>query len=191
MGQLDQAGRWGLLVPGLATSAEKQAFAVWMARTQEPGEPEHDRLLRLLFVPRTFSALVIDPADAILQFEAQLQREIRRHGRASTTNLVTWFGNTLMGILGAILIGTLLGGALAATHALGIATESPLLRMSFWPKTRTELWVKTAFLTLGLIAMVIVGSMITLTVRLPGVIRYRTRQARRLKKRNERLDRVA
>jgi len=177
-GQPDQAGRWGLLVPGLATAAEKQAFAVWTARTAEPGGSDHDRLLRLLFVPRTFTAAEVDPAGALPEFEVLLRRETRRHTRAATTSVGGWLADTAAGAVGATLLGALVGGAASATYAIGEATDSPLVRTSSWPSW-TELWVAVAVLTLGLVVTVVVGSMITLAVRLPDVLRHRERRARR------------
>jgi hypothetical protein len=70
-GYLDQAGRWGLLVPGGSTENERRLFARVVSRT---GESTLARVRRLLLVPEDSPMDEFDP-DGLLPGFAEILRE--------------------------------------------------------------------------------------------------------------------
>lgn len=180
-GHADQAGRWALLVPGMATAAEKQAFIDWIVRS---GEADRDRLLRLLFVPRTFSAAEVDPAGVLPGFVDQLRRDASTYARASSTSIRGWIADTAVGVAAVVVLGAVVGGAASAAHAVALATGSAVLEWGIWPDSWAGLWTATGVLTLGLAAIVTLWSAAALAAQLPEVITDRRRRARRSPRRD-------
>ena len=107
-GHADQAGRWGLLVPGWTTPAERRAFAVWVVRS---GRDDRSQVLRLLSIPSSTSESPgpLDPDGSRLGFALLLEEERERHRRATTTDPLEWLVATPLLIVPALAAGLLVG----------------------------------------------------------------------------------
>jgi hypothetical protein len=123
-GHPDQAGRWGLLVPGCSTPAERRAFAAWVART---GEIDRARVLRLLFVPRRAYSRELDPGDELGGIEQMLAQERRLHYVETDTDTGEWLSNTTAGLVGLVVLFGLLGGTASTVIALTGGPGTPPL----------------------------------------------------------------
>jgi hypothetical protein len=175
-GHPDQAGRWGLLVPGCSTPAERRAFAAWVART---GEIDRARVLRLLFVPRRAYSRELDPGDELGGIEQVLAQERRLHYVETDTDTGEWLSNTVAGLVGLVVLFGLLGGTASTVIALTGGPGTPPLDTT-WASPWSGFGGITAvvMVTLGL------ASATALAVRL-------RRRRRRLARRAARSARVA
>jgi hypothetical protein len=177
-GHADQAGRWGLLVPGASTSAERQAFARWAVRT---GATDRGRLLKILFVPRRRWLTELDSTGEVVEFEHLVEREGRRLMRGTTTVADDAFG-TLMLAVPTALAGVLVGVDASVVAAFFGGPSDELGQPPWVPTTWAELWVGVGMGTLCAYGAVIVIRLIVLAVRLPSTRRARRWFAERIRR---------
>ncbi|PPH44033.1 hypothetical protein C5D09_14345 [Rathayibacter sp. AY1C9] len=109
----DQAGRWGVLVPGWTTARERRLFVAVMERT---GASTEERLRRLLALPPESPLDLGDLGELIADFEAEQAEVERPHPDLDGWR---WIANTRR-----ILCGIALVHAVAAIQML--LSEAPM-----------------------------------------------------------------
>lgn len=113
-GHLDQAGRWGLLVPGWTTAEERQLFARMVTRT---GSPTAARVRRLLLLPTGSSIADHDPEGLYAGFPELLERELAEPEGESGTR---WFAAAMVFLVVTIICLFLSGPVLAFVSILPV-----------------------------------------------------------------------
>jgi len=177
-GHADQAGRWGLLVPGWTTPAERRAFAVWVVRS---GRDDRSQVLRLLSIPSSTSESPgpLDPDGSRLGFALLLEEERERHRRATTTDPLEWLVATPLLIVPALAAGVLVGSVFSVvTLASGGPHDDPG-QPAWFPSSWAEIGIDIGLLTLAGWAFAMVASVVVLATRMPAVLRHRSRLRRR------------
>lgn len=119
-GHLDQAGRWGLLVPGWTTAEERQLFARMVTRT---GSPTVGRVRRLLLLPNGSSIADFDPEGLYDGFPELLERELAEPEAESGTR---WFAAAMVFLVVTAICLILAGPVLAFISILPV--EEGVLR---------------------------------------------------------------
>lgn len=168
-GHADQAGRWGLLVPGASTSAERQAFATWVVRT---GATDRGKLLKILFVPRRRWLTGVDPTGEIVEFEHLVDREHRRHLRGATTVSDDLAGLAYL-IVPTALIGALVGVNFSVITLFFGGPAADPEQPAWFPTTWGRIWTDIGFGTLVAYGVVVIVRIVVLIVRLPSTLRSR------------------
>lgn len=122
-GNLDQAGRWGLLVSGGSTPEERRQFARHTARF---GTSDLNRVRRLLLIPSGMPISEVDPAEqfgAFLDMLAEERESAEREGNAQSDGYPegyslgeyvfaqALFALTILALTGLYVLGALLAGA--------------------------------------------------------------------------------
>ena len=168
-GHADQAGRWGLLVPGASTSAERQAFATWVVRT---GATDRGQLLKILFVPRRRWLSEVDPTGEIVEFEHLVEREHRRHVRGMTT-VADDLASFVHLVVPTALIGALVGVNFSVITLFFGGPAADPTQPAWFPTTWGRIWADIGYGTLVAYGVAVVVRIVVLIVRLPSTLRSR------------------
>ena len=189
-GHADQAGRWGLLVPGWTTPAERRAFAVWVVRS---GRHDSDHVLRLLSVPqsRRASPGPLDPERALRHFALVVAEELRVHRLATETDPVGWLLATPLLIVPAVVVGALVGALFSGiTLVSGGPLDEPG-QPDWFPTSWGEIWLDVGLGTAVLAVVAMLLSVAALLPRVPAVRHHRAHLRRRDRDRRRAADRRA
>ncbi|WP_314101879.1 DUF6584 family protein [uncultured Frigoribacterium sp.] len=184
-GHADQAGRWGLLVPGWTTPAERRALAVWIVRS---GRHDRSQVLRLLSIPSSRSETpgALDPAGARLQLLFLVEEELVRLRKETSTHPVVWLRETPLLVVPAVLIGAAVGSVFSGiTLAFGGPHDEPA-QPTWFPSSWAEIWTDVGLLTLAGWVLAMAASVVVLATRMPAVLRHRSRLRRRERSRAHR-----
>ncbi|MDY0912311.1 hypothetical protein [Rathayibacter festucae] len=145
----DQAGRWGVLIPGWTSARERELFVKVVIRT---GSASSQRLRKLLLLPADHSLTGGDLGELAAAFEEAAEREVRAPSGISGWS---WFANTMR-----------LACGLALVHAVaviaGVLSGAP----------NADLRVAALALTAGLTALFVLSTAIFAVV---AVVRRRNR----------------